>query len=149
VLVSTSFVVALGYGMVAPALPIFARSFDVGVTAVSFVASAFAVVRLAFGPLSGRLVNRLGEVRVFACGLIVVAASSGACAFVSTYWELLICRAIGGAGSTLFTVSSAASLLIRLAPSSLRGRATGAWATAFLLGTVAGPMDLLRGVGKF
>jgi hypothetical protein len=33
VLVSTSFVVALGYGMVAPALPIFARSFDVGVGA--------------------------------------------------------------------------------------------------------------------
>jgi MFS transporter, DHA1 family, tetracycline resistance protein len=139
VLVSTSFVVALGYGVVAPALPIFARSFDVGVTAVSFVASAFAVVRLAFGPLSGRLVNQLGESRVFACGLIVVAASSAACAFVTTYWELLICRAIGGAGSTLFTVS-AASLLIRLAPPSMRGRAAGAWATAFLLGTVAGPL---------
>jgi MFS family permease len=138
-LVATSFVIALGYGLVAPALPIFARSFDVGVTAVSLLASAFAVLRLAFGPVSGRLVNRLGELHVFHGGLIIVAVSSGACAFATTYWELLAFRAVGGAGSTLFTVS-AASLLIRLAPPSLRGRATGAWATAFLLGTVAGPL---------
>jgi MFS transporter, DHA1 family, tetracycline resistance protein len=139
VLVTTSFVIALGYGIVAPTLPVFARTIDVGVTAISLLASAFATVRLVFGPISGRLVNRLGELRVFQCGLLIVAVSSGACAFVTTYWELLVVRAIGGAGSTLFTVS-AASLLIRLAPSSLRGRATGAWATAFLLGTVAGPL---------
>ncbi len=138
-LVAASFVIALGYGIVAPALPVFARSFDVGVTAVSFVATAFAVVRLVFGPVGGRLVGRLGQLTTFCWGLTIVALSSGACAFVTAYWQLLAVRAVGGAGSTLFTVS-AASLLIRTTPPADRGRATGAWATAFLLGTLVGPV---------
>jgi MFS family permease len=139
VLVVASFVIAIGYGIVAPALPAFARSFDVGVTAASTVVSAFAVFRLAFAPLSSRLISRVGELRVYCGGLVVVALSSGACAFAADYWQLVVFRAVGGVGSTMFTVSAAA-LLIRLAPPSLRGRATGAWATGFLLGTVAGPL---------
>jgi MFS transporter, DHA1 family, tetracycline resistance protein len=138
-LVGVSFVVALGYGIVVPALPIFARSFDVGVTAASALASAFAATRLAFAPVTGRLVGRVSEVRLFCSGMVIVAASSGACAVATTYGQLLLFRAAGGVGSTMFTIS-AALLLIRTAPSSLRGRATGAWATGFLLGTVAGPL---------
>jgi MFS family permease len=119
-------------------LPLFARSFDVGVTAASTVVSVFAVVRIAFAPVSGRMVGRLGELWVFCAGLLVVALSSAACAVATTYVQLLAFRAVGGVGSTMFTVA-AASLVLRLAPPSLRGRATGAWATGFLLGTIAGP----------
>jgi predicted MFS family arabinose efflux permease len=39
----------------------------------------------------------------------------------------------------MFTVA-AASLLISLPPPDLRGRAAGAWATGFLIGTVVGPV---------
>lgn len=131
--------VALGYGIAAPALPVFARSFDVGVAAASAVVSAFAVVRIAFAPASGRLVGRLGEVRVFCAGLVVVGMSSAACAFAATYPQLLAFRAAGGVGSTMFTVSAAA-LVIRIAPRRIRGRASGAWASGFLLGTIAGPV---------
>jgi MFS family permease len=138
-LVVASFVVAVGYGIIAPALPAFARSFDVGVAAASAVISAFAVFRLVFAPLSGRLVGRLGELRVFCGGLAIVAASSAACAFAGSYAQLLIFRAVGGIGSTMFTVS-AAVLLIRITPPTLRGRANAAWAAGFLLGTVAGPL---------
>ena len=140
VLVVASFLVALGYGIVAPALPVFASSFDVGVAAASAVVSAFAVFRLAFAPVSGRLVGRIGERRVFCGGLLVVAVSSGACAFAASYGQLLVFRALGGIGSTMFTVA-AASLLVRLSPAHLRGRVTGTWATAFLLGSVAGPVQ--------
>jgi MFS family permease len=139
VLVGVGFLVAVGYGIAAPALPAFARSFDVGVTAASAVVSAFAVVRIAFAPVSGRLVGRLGELRVFCAGLVVVGLSSAACAVAATYPQLLAFRAAGGVGSTMFTVS-AASLVIRTAPAHLRGRASGAWATGFLLGTVTGPV---------
>lgn len=63
VLVSASFVIALGFGIVAPALPQFARSFDVSVTAATVVISSFAFMRLVFAPLSGRLVQKLGSAR--------------------------------------------------------------------------------------
>ncbi len=80
VLVGTSFLIAIGYGIVAPTLPVFVRSFDVGITAASLVISVFALVRLLFAPVSGRIVGRFGEVPTFAVGLSVVALSTGACA---------------------------------------------------------------------
>jgi MFS family permease len=139
VLVGTSFLIAIGYGIVAPTLPVFVRSFDVGITAASLVISVFALVRLLFAPVSGRIVGRFGEVRTFSVGLAVVALSTGACAFAASYWQLLVLRGLGGIGSTMFTVS-ALSLLIRLAPVHMRGRASGMWATGFLLGNVIGPL---------
>ena len=139
VLATAAFVIAIGYGLVAPALPAFARSFDVGLTAASAVVSAFALFRLAFAPLSGRLVGRIGELRTYLLGLGIVAVSTGACAFAGEYWQLLVFRSLGGIGSTMFTVSSV-SMLIRLAPPAMRGRASGLWATGFLLGSVTGPL---------
>ena len=139
VLAAAAFVIAIGYGLVAPALPAFARSFDVGVTAASAVISAFALFRLGFAPVSGRLVGRLGELRTYLLGLAIVAISTGACAFAGAYWQLLVFRSLGGIGSTMFTVASV-SMLVRLAPPAMRGRASGLWATGFLLGSVTGPL---------
>ncbi len=139
VLVVVSFVIAIGFGIVAPALPTFARSFDVSVTAASIVVSAFAFMRLAFAPASGKLVSAFGERPVYIWGIILVGLSTGACAFAADYWQLLVFRALGGIGSTMFTVSAVA-LLIRLTPPPLRGRSTSLWATSFLLGSIAGPL---------
>jgi DHA1 family tetracycline resistance protein-like MFS transporter len=139
VLAAAAFVIAIGYGLVAPALPAFARSFDVGLTAASAVVSAFALFRLGFAPVSGRLVGRIGELRTYLIGLGIVAASTGACAFAARYWQLLLFRSLGGIGSTMFTVASV-SMLVRLAPPTMRGRASGLWATGFLLGNVTGPL---------
>ncbi len=139
VLAAAAFVIAIGYGLVAPALPAFARSFDVGLTAASAVVSAFALFRLGFAPVSGRLIGRIGELRTYLVGLGIVAVSTGACAFAGEYWQLLLFRSLGGIGSTMFTVSSV-SMLVRLAPPTMRGRASGLWATGFLLGNVTGPL---------
>ncbi|MGH3708907.1 MAG: MFS transporter, partial [Pseudonocardiaceae bacterium] len=139
VLVGVSFVIALGFGIVAPALPSFARSFNVSVTAASSVISAFAFMRLAFAPVSGKLVSVLGERPVYIWGIAVVGLSTGACALAADYWQLLVLRALGGVGSTMFTVSAMA-MLIRLTPPPMRGRSTGLWATSFLLGNVTGPL---------
>jgi ACDE family multidrug resistance protein len=124
---------------VAPALPAFARSFDVGVTAASVVISAFAFMRLVFAPVSGRLVQRLGEQPVYLIGLLIVALSTGASAFAQSYWQLLVFRGLGGIGSTMFTVA-ALGLLVRMAPPEIRGRVTGLYATSFLLGSIGGPL---------
>lgn len=138
-LVGAGFLVAIGYGIVAPALPTYARSFGVGVAAASAVVSAFALFRLAFAPASGALIRRLGELRVFCGGLLIVGLSSAACAYATDFAQLLTFRAIGGIGSTMFTVSAAA-LLIRFSPATMRGRAAGAWATGFLVGSMVGPL---------
>nr|WP_155907802.1 MULTISPECIES: MFS transporter [unclassified Mycolicibacterium] len=132
-------VIALGYGVVAPVLPQYARNFGVSISAATFVITAFAVMRLIFAPPSGMLVQKLGERRVYLTGLLIVALSTLACAFAQTYWQLLLFRSLGGAGSTMFTVSSLA-LMIRLSPFDARGRVAGLFSSAFMIGGVAGPV---------
>ncbi|MET4003954.1 MFS transporter [Arthrobacter psychrochitiniphilus] len=148
VLVAAAFMIAIGFGIVAPVLPQFAQSFDVSVTAAAVVVSAFAFTRLTFAPLSGWLVERMGERRTYILGILIVAASSAACAFAQDYWQLLIYRGLGGIGSTMFTVA-AMGLLIRLAPPQARGRVSSLYSGSFLLGNIAGPAvgGLLAGFG--
>ena len=137
-LTGVGFLVALGFGVVAPALPLFARHFGVSKTAAGAVISAFALMRLLTAPFVGRLVNAAGERVVLAAGIGIVAVSSLLAGLSQSYWELLVLRGAGGVGSIMFSVS-AASILIRVTPSHLRGRAQGVWAGSFLIGLVAGP----------
>lgn len=148
VLIAAAFVIAIGFGLVAPVLPQFAASFDVGVAAASAVISAFALCRLIFAPASGSLVNRWGERPIYMVGLLVVALSSLATAFAQSYVQLMIFRGLGGIGSTMFSVS-AMGLIVRLAPPTMRGKVSGYYATSFLLGNILGPVlgGLLAGLG--
>ena len=147
-LVSANAVVALGYGVVAPVLPQYARHFGVSISAATFVITAFAVMRLVGAPPAGLLVQRLGERRVYITGLLIVALSTGACAFAQTYWQLLLFRSLGGLGSAMFTVSSL-GLMIRISPADARGRVAGLFSSAFLVGSVGGPVlgSLTAGLG--
>ncbi|MCL6423210.1 MFS transporter [Brachybacterium sp. JHP9] len=148
VLVIAAFVIAVGFGIVAPVLPSYAQSFNVGVTAASAVVSAFAFMRLVFAPAGGRLITRFGERPMYIAGLLIVALSTGAAAFAQSYGQLLVLRGLGGIGSTLFSVS-AMTLLVRLAPPRSRGRASSLYGSAFLLGSIGGPAlgSALAGLG--
>ena len=75
VLAGVAFSVAVGFGIVAPALPVFARSFHVSHQAAGAVISIFAFMRLVSALGSGRLVNAFGERLVLAAGMGIVAVS--------------------------------------------------------------------------
>ncbi|MGY1602092.1 MFS transporter [Geodermatophilus sp. SYSU D00815] len=138
VLAVVAFVVALGFGVVAPAIPVFASSFGVGTTAVGLAVSAFAFFRFvsAFG--GGTLVERFGERLVLTAGLVVVAVTTGLAGLATSFPVFLALRAAGGTGSAMFTVA-ALSLLLRVAPATHRGRAAATWQGGFMLGGIAGP----------
>ena len=138
VLSAVAFFVAIGFGILAPALPIFAKTFDVTALQASAVISVFALMRLIFAPVAGVLVDRLGERIVLTSGLFIVATSSAIAGFSQTYLQLIAFRGIGGIGSCMFTVSALA-LLLRVVDSHQRGRAASAFQGGFLLGGVAGP----------
>jgi MFS family permease len=138
VLSAVAFSVALGFGFVAPAIPLFAREFGVGRAAAGAVVSVFALMRLTSALGSGRLVNRYGERVILATGIGIVAVSSVLAGLAQSYSQLLILRGIGGLGSAMFSVS-AASLLIRVVRQEQRGRASSLWYSGFLFGGIAGP----------
>lgn len=138
ILSAVSFTVALGYGIVAPAIPAFARQFGVSVAAAAGVISAFALMRVAFALPAGRLVDRFGSRTVMAAGIAVVAVSSLLAGLSRSFAELLVLRGVGGLGSAMYSVSAQA-LLLASVPGGLRGRASGLYTGGFLLGGITGP----------
>jgi MFS family permease len=138
VLTAVAFSVALGFGILAPAIPLFAKEFGVSNFAAGAVISVFALVRFASAPVAGRFVNSLGERLVLATGIGIVGVSSLLAGLSGNYTQLLVLRGIGGFGSAMFTVAAFALLLRVVAPDQ-RGRAAGTFQTGFLLGAIAGP----------
>lgn len=138
VLALVAFCVALGFGIVVPAVPLFALQFGVGTTAAGAVVSAFALMRLVSGLAAGRLVDRVGERAALLVGLGVVAVSSLLAGLAVSYPQLLVLRGLGGVGSAVFTIA-ATSLLLRVATAAQRGRTQSVYRGGFLLGGILGP----------
>jgi MFS transporter, DHA1 family, multidrug resistance protein len=138
ILTSVSFTVALGFGIVAPDIPAFARHFGVSTASAASVVSAFALLRVLGALPAGRLVDRFGERRVMAAGITVVAASSILAGISGSFAELIVLRGIGGLGSAMFSVS-AQTLLLMSVPADQRGRASGLFSGGFLVGSISGP----------
>ena len=139
VIIFASFFVAVGFGVIAPTLPLFAKSFDVNNAQVGSIVAAFAFARFASGLIAGKLVDHFGERLVYSVGIGFVSISSAFAAAAQTYHQLLIFRAVGGIGSSMFSVA-AGSILLRATSDSQRGRAQSLFNGAFLLGMMGGPV---------
>jgi MFS family permease len=137
-LLPIGFVVALGFGLVVPVLPVFADSFGVGVAVLGLVQLVFGFNRFAFGIVSGLVVDRFGERASTMAGILIVSASSYAAGFSQNFFQLVVSRGAGGVGSALF-IAGLMNRVLNVVPPSSMGRATGIWRTSFLVGIGIGP----------
>ena len=138
ILTTASFFVAVGFGIVLPAIPVFARTFGVNNTAVGLIVSTFAITRFSSGLISGKLVDRFGERVVFSSGVGMVAFFVLLAGLAQSYGQLLFFRAAGGLGSSMFTVA-AGSVIMRVVDDNNRARAFSIYNGAFLVGGISGP----------
>jgi len=138
ILSAVSFFVAVGFGLIIPAIPIFASSFGVNKTAIGLIISSFAIMRFSSGLISGKLVDRFGERAVLGFGLFMVSFFTLLTALSQSYGQLLTFRSLGGLGSSMFSVS-AGSLLMRSVSDEVRARAQSLYNGGFLLGGITGP----------
>ena len=135
---AVGFFVAVGYGLIVPAIPLFAKSFGVNNTAIGLIVSTFAFARFSTGFAVGKVVEKFGERLTLGIGLFLVAISTLLAGLSQSYWQLLIFRSAGGIGSMCFSVSANA-ILMRVVSSDLRGRAQATYNSGFLIGGMAGP----------
>jgi len=138
ILIAASFFVAVGFGIVMPAIPVFAKSFGVNNAAIGLMVSAFAIARFSSGLISGSLVDRFGERAVFSTGVFTVALFTFLAGLAQSYQQLLVFRTAGGLGSSMFSVA-AGSVIMRAVDDNHRGRAQSVYQGSFLLGGIAGP----------
>jgi MFS family permease len=115
-----AFILALGTGVATPALPVFARSFD-----ISFgTASLIIVMQLAGTALSsvptGFLIDRVGRRKVVIAGPLLSAISSVLTATAGSFPELLLWRFVNGWATGMWTMGRIT--MIADAGGSSRGR---------------------------
>lgn len=132
-----TFVIMVGFGILVPVLPRYARSFHVGYDAVGILIAAFSFTRLVFDPFTGWFIGRFGERAMVITGALVVGASSALAATAPTYAWLVIFRGAGGAGSAVF-FASLLSYLLRTVPPRRLGRVMGVYYASFNIGAIAG-----------
>ena len=138
VLTAAAFFVAVGFGVIVPAMPLYAKSFGVNNSAVGLIVSMFAIARFSTGMFSGKFVDKFGERLVFASGIFIVSLSTLLCAVAHSYIQLLVFRTFGGLGSSMFSVA-ASSIIMRSVEDDQRGRAQSVYNGSFLIGGIAGP----------
>ncbi len=131
------FVVMLGFGIVAPVLPLYARSFGVGYEAAGLLISSFALARLAADPFSGPLVDRFGERRSAAAGVVMVGVSSVLTGLAPTFPLAVVFRGAGGGGSALL-FTALTSYLLKVVPKDRMARTLGLFYGSFNVGVIAG-----------
>jgi MFS transporter, DHA1 family, multidrug resistance protein len=135
--VGVTLVIMLGYGLIVPVLPLYARSFGVGRVEVGVLMTAFGLMRLLFDLVGGPMVDRLGERFTATLGAIVVGVSSALSAVAPSFLALVVFRALGGAGSSLL-FAAIMNHLVRAVPAQRMARTMSFFYASFLLGTVLG-----------
>ncbi|HEX2236190.1 MAG TPA: MFS transporter [Actinomycetota bacterium] len=135
--IAVTFVMMIGFGLIAPILPLFARSFGVGYAGAGVLLSAFGLGRLLFDLVAGPLVDRFGERACGAAGLAFVAVSALATSLAPSYGIAVVLWGAGGAGSAL-AFAALYSYLLKAVPADEMARTLGLFYGSFNAGIIAG-----------
>ncbi|MFW6003932.1 MAG: MFS transporter [Halanaeroarchaeum sp.] len=108
---------------------------------IGLALSLFGFLNSFSQPLTGRLSDRLSKRKAFILvGLLLLGVASGAFIFVTSYWAVVVLRALQGIGAAL-TIPSTVALVNELATSaSERGGNFGVFNTFRLIGFGFGPI---------
>jgi EmrB/QacA subfamily drug resistance transporter len=124
------------------ALPQMARDFHVrgsGISDLSWVLNAYAIVYAALLVLFGRGAERYRRERAFLLGVAIFVAGSAACAAAPSVATLVAFRVVQAAGAALLTPTSL-GLLLAATPAERRHGAVRAWTAVGGLAAAAGPV---------
>jgi MFS family permease len=138
VLAVANFLVATGFGVMSPVLPVYARMFGVSSFLTGLVVSALAILRLVTAPVASKILKRAQVRDMVAAGTFLIAGTTFMMGVADTYGELLLWRGLSGFGSAMHSVGSL-SLVFALAPVHMRGRANALTAGGWVVGGMAGP----------
>ena len=137
IMVSTVIVMS-GQGVIAPVLPLFAKSFGVGAAAVGLTLSSFALARLLLNVPMGMVADRRGRRLLLVSGPLVGAVGMIGSGFAIGIADLLVWRFIAGAGSAMY-MTGAQIYLVDISTVDTRARVVGTNQGALLFGVTIGP----------
>src|SRR4051794_6870345 len=127
----------VGFGIVLPILPLYAKQFGASAVTASALIAAFSGAQLVFSPIWGRLSDRVGRKPILVLSLAGTAVASLVTGLAPAVWVLFLGRILDGISGGSVSVAQAA--VTDLAPPEERPRLLGLLGAAFGVGFVMGP----------
>jgi MFS family permease len=139
VLSSLSFLISLGFGLIAPFLPFYAEFLGADAIAIGILLSSFMMTRALLATPFGNLSDRIGRKRIVGIGSVMYALLAFFFTLPTDWVGLIFVRAFQGVASAMVWPVGEA-LLVDSVPDKNRGQAMGTYIFAANLGWVLGPL---------
>ena len=127
----------VGFGIVLPILPLYARELDASPGTIGALVASFSLMQLLCSPLWGRASDRWGRKPVLLVSLVGTAIGSLLTGLAGSLGLLFAARLLDGASGASVSVAQAA--VTDVAPPQERARLLGLLGAAFGVGFVVGP----------
>ena len=135
----TVFIDLLGFGILIPILPAFAKKeLLIDEAAIGIAIAIYSFIQFLFNPVSGKLSDKYGRRPVIIISLFLNAVGYVIFAFTHTFIMLLLARIIGGIGGSSIGVAQA--YIADVTTKEERSKGMGLIGAAFGLGFVFGPL---------
>ncbi|MCK4366772.1 MAG: MFS transporter [Thermoplasmata archaeon] len=139
VLSTLSFLISLGFGLIAPFLPFYAEFLGADAIAIGILLSSFMITRALLATPFGNLSDRIGRKGIIGTGAVMYAFLAFFFTLPGDWVGLIFVRAFQGVASAMVWPVGEA-LLVDSVPGRQRGRAMGVYIFASNSGWVLGPL---------
>src|SRR5580704_14865593 len=131
------FVDLIGFGMIIPILPLYAKSFQAAEWQIGLLLGCYSFMQFLASPVLGYISDRIGRKPVLLVSLVGSAIGYAVMANAHTLTMLFIARIIAGICGA--SVGTAAAYIADITPPENRSRRMGLIGAAFGVGFVLGP----------
>ena len=146
VLLTTLFIVSIGFGITLPVLPFYAErlamaagsSHKMMIVHVGLLTGVFSLMQLLFAPLWGWLSDRIGRRPLLLLGMAGYGLAQLLFGMATSLWMLYAARILGGILASA-TIPAATAYVADATNDKERGQGMAWLGTAVSLGAVAGP----------
>lgn len=133
------FVNQLGFGSIVPVVPLYARQFDVPLSAIGLTIAVYGLARFLVNLPAGLISDRLGRSHALAIGGLVTVVGNVLCAIAPSYLPFLAARFIAGLGAG-FVLAASQIMLADISTPDRRGRIMATYSGVFSFAVGIGPL---------
>jgi DHA1 family tetracycline resistance protein-like MFS transporter len=137
VLFFTIFLDLLGFGLIIPILPLFARELGASDLIIGAIAGLYSFMQFGFSSFWGGLSDRIGRRPVILVSILLMAISYLALGWANSLLMLVFARALAGFGAA--NLSAAQAYISDISAPKDRAKNFGIIGAAFGLGFIVGP----------
>ena len=132
------FAVAMDFSIVYVAMPTIGTNLNMAPATLQWVITAYSLPFAGFLLFGGKVVDRIGALRIFVTGIVVFGAASLLAGVATEDWLIIAARALQGLSGAFLSPAILALLSVNFPTGPVRARAYSIWGAVGASGLAAG-----------